>query len=302
MRFPLYIREIYNLVRLFQENNISVVHCHGFRADVIGGVCARLCGLPAVSSVHGWIAYSNKMRFYKWLDIKALRLFAVILPVSKKLEQELLENGISLKRVQLLRNIPANQVYAIPNHGLAPRNGSVQIGFIGRLSNEKGLGFLIGAVNKLRMDHSIHLHIVGDGPEKSEILSKIKLLGLEELVTFHGVVPNPQTIYPMLDLLVLPSLTEGIPLTLLEGMSFGLPIVASNVGGIPEIIENGNNGVLVEPGSSDELAAKIAMLIKERDLRSKLGTNAKQTISTLCDREKWKQTLEKVYELCGGRV
>jgi glycosyltransferase involved in cell wall biosynthesis len=211
-----------------------------------------------------------------------------------------MQNGFSRPRLQLLRNVPPRKRFLASNRDLVPTDRAIQIGFIGRLSPEKGLLFLIEAFDKLKMDHSIHLHIVGDGPEKPKILDRIKQLELEELVTLHGFVPNPQTVYQMLDLLILPSLTEGIPLTLLEGMSLGIPVIASDVGGIPEIIEDNKSGLLVKPGSVDDLINKITLLIKEPSLRKKLAGGAKDRISSICNYDNWKQTLLNIYEELGG--
>jgi glycosyltransferase involved in cell wall biosynthesis len=303
MRFPLstHLGEIYNVTGLFRKTNISVVHCHGFRADVLGGLAARLCGVSAISTVHGWIAYSRKMRFYKWLDLKALHLFKTILPVSIKLRQELLQNKIPAEKIQLLRNVPRLKQFSLPRVRNSSReDGLVQVGFVGRLSPEKGITFLIEALNRVKEAPPVYLHIVGDGPEKTEIINKIKILGLEDRVRVHGHIIYPEDIYAVLDILVLPSLTEGIPLTLLEGMSFGNPIIASNVGGIPEIVQNNENGLLVEPGSVTELAEKISLLIKNPGLRNRLGKKGKETISVLCDRNQWTHTLMKVYQQYGG--
>jgi glycosyltransferase involved in cell wall biosynthesis len=300
MKFPLYIKEIYNLLSFLRKENISVIHCHGFRADVLGGIAAKLCKIPAVSTVHGWTVYSPKMQFYKWLDIKALHFFfKTILPVSNKLQLELIKNGIPLKKILLFRNIPAQRRTTLHSINSPPQNGPIQIGFIGRLSLEKGINFLLDAAAKIKETGSFCLHIVGDGPNRAEIEQKIKFFGLEELVNLHGYLQNPEKIYQILDILVLPSLTEGIPLTLLEAMSFGIPVIASDVGGIPEIIEDNKSGLLVKPGSVDDLINKITLLIKEPPLRTKLANGAKERISLICNFEKWKQTLSKVYDELG---
>ena len=292
---PFYLGEIYRLIKLFRKQSISVLHCHGSRADVIGGIAAGIYGIPAVSTVHGFTAYSPKMRFYEWLDKRALKfLFRTILAVSNKLRLELLQSGISSEKVLVLRNIP--RLTFSPAHANSPSgNGRIRVGFVGRLSPEKGLAFLVEAFGKLKTDQDIHLNIIGEGPEKASIIEKVKSLGLEDRVTFHRYVPDAETIYPMIDLLILPSLTEGIPLTLLEGMLFGLPIIASDVGGIPEIIENNRSGLLVKAGSVDDLTEKMNLLIEDPDMRMRLGNGARERISSICDFDKWKETLLKVY-------
>jgi glycosyltransferase involved in cell wall biosynthesis len=297
MRFPLSIFEILNLMKIFRTTNPSVVHCHGVRADVFGGIAARLCRIPAVSSVHGWIAFSKKMRFYKWLDLRFLRLFDMILPVSGQLQLELQQNGIPSRKIQLLRNVPSqNNGGERRSSNKSTRNHVTQLGFVGRLSHEKGITFLLEAVAQLKKVLPFKLHIVGDGPEMEKVLYEIKNLSLEEQVEVYGHLAYPQKVYDALDILVLPSLTEGIPLTLLEAMSLGIPVIASKVGGVPEIIENHQSGLIVEPGSVSDLTEKILLLAKDIDLQKRLGAAALKRIAAVCDHNKWEQTIMQVYQ------
>lgn len=301
MHFPPFnLGEIYTLVRLFRKQGVSILHCHGARADVMGGMAAKICGIPVVSTVHGFASYSPKMRFYEWLGIKALHFLSnVVIAVSDKLGQDLLESGIRPDKLLVLPNIPRLRFHPADIQ-LANRKGIVRVGFVGRLSPEKGLPFLVEAFKKLKTDRETHLDIVGDGPEKALTVKKVEVLRLEDDVTFHGYLPDPEIIYSTLDILVLPSLTEGIPLTLLEGMQVGLPIIASKVGGIPDIIENNRSGLLVRPGSVDDLVEKMELLINDPQTRVRLGKGARERVSSICDIDQWKKRLLKVYRQVQG--
>jgi len=239
------------------------------------------------------------MRVYEWVDLRALQcLFKAILAVSDRLRKELVETGIPRGKVVVLRNIPRLKVRP-PDVNRASSNGRTRLGFVGRLSPEKGLTVLVEAFGNLRRAHDVHLNIIGEGPVKGSVLRQVKSLGLQDQVTFHGYMPDPEAIYSMMDLLILPSLTEGIPLTLLEGMSFGLPIIASDVGGIPEIVENNRSGLLVKPGSVNDLVEKMSLLIRDPGVRVRLGNGARERVSSICDFAKWKTTLLNLYHAIG---
>jgi glycosyltransferase involved in cell wall biosynthesis len=296
MRFPpFYLEEMYRLAKLLRERKISILHCHGPRADVIGGLAAKLAGIPAISTVHGLSAYTTKMRMYEWVDLRALRfLFRSIVSVSNKLREQLLDAGIAPEKIVVLRNIPRLKVNP-PDMNRARSVGRIRLGYVGWLSPEKGLAVLVEAFANLRRTHDVQLSIIGEGPAKESVQRQVESLGLLDHVTFHGYMRDPEAIYSMMDLLILPSLTEGIPLTLLEGMSFGLPIVASDVGGVPEVLQDNLSGLLTRPGRVDDLVEKMAALIRNPGLRARLGGGARERVSSICDIDKWKTTLLKVY-------
>ena len=293
MQFPFYFKEIYKLRKLCIDQKIDILHCHGFRADVIGGLVGKLTRVKLISSVHGWIAFTKKMKFYKFLDVWILRHFDLILPVSKKLKEELISKRICSTKIKVLRNIPC--LGEVRKHPRKSDDVVVQLGFVGRLSNEKGVEILLQAFSRLLEEFRLELHIVGDGPLKKSIEEKITELKLSSYVKMHGFVRTPGEIYKKLDMLVMPSLTEGTPLTLLEAMSFGLPVVASAVGGIPEIINDGDNGILVKPGDVEQLIKKIKQLIVDKNIRKEISQSALLTINDICDRNKWKSILLNSY-------
>jgi len=148
--------------------------------------------------------------------------------------------------------------------------------FVGTLRPVKGVKYLIQAMNIIRQeDAKVRLLLVGDGEEKQSLERLVKELGLEEAVKFVGEVPNEKVPQYMVasDILVLPSLSEGFPNVLLEAMASGLPIVATNVDGVPEIISHDENGLLVEPGDSHQLAEAILSLLQNDDMRRTFSQN-----------------------------
>jgi len=298
MKSPIYTHgcEAFRIARLMARQDISILHCHGSRANVIGVLAAKISGTPVISTVHGWITDSRKMMFYKWLDLQALKHHDWLLPVSERLRNELLQHHIDTNRLTLLRNIPpaGNGSKNVTKHSTGAKD-VIQLGYVGRISKEKGIDCLLAAMKILNSRQSCNLHVIGDGPERQSAEQRVQEWGLEKKVFFHGYVRDMERYYKMLDVLILPSFTEGTPLVVLEAMTFGLAIIATRVGGIPEILTDGENGIIVNPGSTDELAAAIAYLLDKPERIDDLGNSAIQRVSSLCNREEWERTLCMVY-------
>jgi glycosyltransferase involved in cell wall biosynthesis len=154
----------------------------------------------------------------------------------------------------------------------------IQLLYVGRLVPVKGLRYLLGAV-KLLQDRGIEvkLQLVGGGAQKAELIAQAADLGVTERVTFTGRVPfGPDLLarYRQADIFILPSLSEGVPKTLLEAMASGLPVVATRVGGVPDVVCDNETGILVNPRAPDELAHAVERLIMDPKLRKTMIENA----------------------------
>jgi FkbM family methyltransferase len=203
-----------------------------------------------------------------------LRFFDAIVTVSNSTKKDLVRFGVKEEKI-----------HVIPNATEAPQVGKnnydheeVRILFVGTCYPRKGLRYLLEAVAKLKRD-KIKIDIVGnledDKKHVSELYRLVKKLGIDERVTFHGHVRIEQLWdhYRRADIFVLPSLWEGFGVVFLDAMSFGLPIVSTNVGAIPELVRHEENGLLVKPGDPMALAAAIERLVVSPSLRRKLGQN-----------------------------
>jgi glycosyltransferase involved in cell wall biosynthesis len=153
----------------------------------------------------------------------------------------------------------------------------IKIISIGRLSKEKGFSALLKAVHhiKTKFKIDVRLFIVGEGPEKDDLLRFAKEYQIIDNVTFPGYIDNACKVLNFFDIFVMSSLTEGMPITLLEAMRVGMPIVATAVGGIPEALEGGKCGILVPPGNEMNLAKSIVELYDNNQLREELSKKAK---------------------------
>ena len=153
--------------------------------------------------------------------------------------------------------------------------GKFIIGTIGRLSWEKGTNFLVEALPLILKENcNIACFIIGSGPMEREIYNKAQSLNLLEHIHFLGLIEDPYYILSHFDIFILPSLKEGLGLSLMEAMTLGVPVVASRVGGIVELIDHKVNGLLIEPSNPIEIAESVLSLLRDKEFRNKLAKNA----------------------------
>ena len=295
------IDNIFRIVRFIRKNKIDIIHTHGYRSDILGLIAAKMTTRPIVSTIHGWIPINSRLRFYERCDRFALRFFDWLVPVSNQIRELLIESGIAPGKVTRLHNavdveIKQPKTEKLPSFNIVKRQGDFLIGTIGRLSPEKDIpNFLQTASLLVRKYDHLKFLVVGDGPERKNLETMAFDLGLKDKIQFTGFIDEIDSVYPLLDLLVISSRTEGIPLVLLEAMKYSIPVVSTNVGGIGEVVDNGINGLLVSPDDVDELTKNLELLIKNKKLYVRISIGARKKIENKFDRRIWIKKIEKIY-------
>jgi glycosyltransferase involved in cell wall biosynthesis len=292
-------RAVARLYALLRRTPIDIVHAHMPRASVPGALLARLARVPVmISHEHGSSLEGKRLRRFLDREVVA-RLSTVMIAVSEWDRQNL----ISEERIapDLIRVLP-NGVAAIadgPRSSPAPEPASEMpvIGAVGRLYPEKGHVDLISAVALLRArGYVARCVIVGDGPQEAELSALVEGLGLRDQVTLLGWREDVGQVVQGLDVAVLCSVREGSPLAILEYMAAGAPIVATAVGGVPELIRDGVDGLLVAPGDPEMLCEAIARLIDDRGFAVRLGEAARSRRAAEFDLETLFRRVEELYE------
>jgi len=269
------------LYRKLADGSIDVLHCHMPRASLPGTIVGRLARVPViVNHEHGWAFEGQPVR--QFLDRNVLaRGGDVLLAVSE----------LDRRRMIELERIPAERIAILPNGiafaaptghdvraelGVAPEVGLV--GAVARLFPEKGNDELIRAMALLKQEHRgpIQCVIAGLGPEDKRLQALIEELDVADCVRLVGFRADVPDLLRALDVAVLASRREGSPLAVMEYMASAAPIVATAVGGVPELIEDGVHGLLVRPGDPGELAAAIGRLLEDRELASRVGAAARE--------------------------
>jgi glycosyltransferase involved in cell wall biosynthesis len=270
--------------RIVREHGIDVVQTHGYKSHVIGFVLRLMCGTRWIAFAHGFTDDDWKIRLYNRIDLAVLRGADRVVTVSASTKALLVANGVREKKIRLIYNAiesnddnpgtPAEEL----RRRLGIRRGEQVVGVIGRLSPEKGQTvFLRALARAARVCPDVKALLIGDGQDRSMLEDYCRDHGLSGRVIFTGYRENIADYYRVLDVLVLPSLSEGLPNTVLEAMSFGIPVIATRVGGVPEIIQR-DEGVLVDPGDHDALADRMAELLQNESLRKTIGERGRGSL------------------------
>jgi glycosyltransferase involved in cell wall biosynthesis len=246
----------------------DVVCATGYKADVLA---AWTSGTPSVATLRGWTAQDAKVRFFEWLDRRTLRRHDSVIVVSNTLREAALRVGVAPERVFWVPNAidPAQLPEPRQREDLCREIGADParplVGAVGRLSPEKGHRVLVEAFSLVeRRLPGARLAIAGDGPEEASLRRQVETLGLSDRVTLMGLRADGQQLIAALDALVLPSFTEGMPNVLLEAFAYGTPVVATRVGGVPDMVSDGQSGWLVSSGDAASLAAALVEALSDR--------------------------------------
>jgi glycosyltransferase involved in cell wall biosynthesis len=262
--FPHAVRVIRELVELILRQNVDLLYTHTYKPNLLGGIAAKLAGVPHVVVSRGWTGESRKVRAYEFLDRVNLRFADRVVAVSQGQAAKVKRCAVPANRLMVIRNAAR-----LAKSSTEAPAGSPTILAAGRLSPEKGFDVLIDAAMRLPADARVAFY--GDGPERAALQARIDRAGLSDRVTLHGFTAALDDLMPTADLVVLPSRTEGLPNVALEAAAAGRPIVATAVGGTPEIVRHGVNGWLVPPDDPATLADRIVNLLNDPTRRDAFG-------------------------------
>lgn len=279
------------LLRIARQENVAIWHGHDAKSNVLGLRARRRMALLFVSTAHGWVHRTRRTPLYDRLDRWTLRRADGVISVSRDIEDQL-----SLgRRTGVLGRVIPNGVEApeLPEVRRRAAGDPAVLGAVGRLEPEKGIDDLLQALALLQASGSdLRLLIYGTGSLRPELLRTARRLGVEDRVELRGFEANRSLIFSSMDLFVLPSLREGTPNSLLEAMAHGLATVATPVGGVPELVENGREALLVPPRDPSALAAAIDRLLSDPDMAHAMGAAAR---ATAVDRHGFAARMERVW-------
>jgi len=300
-RVPRVARRLYQLLK---RGEFDLVHTHGYFADICGLPAAACLGIRRLSTCHGFVDISGRLQLYNRLDRHAIKLCQKVIAVSDGLKESLVDCGVNDSRVVVIPNAVALPESAAGKDavrdekrqllGIPPQE--FVIGYVGRLSAEKGVGNLIEALAVLqRQGVRARLVIVGEGPERSALEQLVGAQAVTNSVTFAGFQTDIENWLSAFDVMVLPSLTEGTPLVVLEAMAAGVPVVASAVGGVPKVVTDGMNGFLVEAGNIHDLTRKVRALMENPGLAQAMIMKGIRTIAEQYGISQWCKRIEGLY-------
>lgn len=301
------------LAKFMKQRGISVVHTHGPRSNFFGRIAARLAGVPVIVSTValtiGRESYADVSKFRRSTYLLIDKLTSVYVNrflVLSELHRDALaaDYDIAPGRIRKIYNgIELAEYDANEDNGRAVRrelgidSSSPIVGFIGRLvQKQKGLPFLLQAAAKVKaVFPNGNFLIVGDGPLKAELESLANDLNIFENCFFTGFREDIPDILSAIDMLVMSSLYEGMPMVILEAMAASKPVIATRVGGIPELVKDGETGILVPPKDVDALADNIIALLKNKDKAQQMGLAGRKRVQESFDVKTMVKKTEAVY-------
>ena len=291
---------ITSIRELAQRTGADVVHAHGYKADIYAFFALRASGVSLVSTCHNWLDNDRKTSSYGVLDRLILRGYARVVAVSEDVRQRLLKSGVKANKVSMIRNgidlRPFNRASAVVRHELGWDAYRI-VGLVGRLSAEKGVDiFLHAAARVLAHRPDTKFVVAGDGPDLTELDTLIDKLGIRDHVRMLGRCDDMPALYASLDIMVSASRREGLPIAILEGMASRLPLVATAVGEIPTVIQDGRSGVLVPAEDPESLAAAIIELLQDPAKRERIGSEARQLVEDKFSAQRMTADYLRVYE------
>ena len=286
------------LKKVIENEKIDIIHAHTRTTQWLACLITRMIGVPFISTCHGFFRPRFFRRFMPCWGKK-------VIAISEQVRDHLINDfGVKPGMIVTVRNgidlksfAPVDDQSRKNYQRQAGFNGEKVVGIIARLSDVKGHHVLIDAMKIVQDSISdVKLFIVGTGKEEQRLKSQVKRLGLCDVIFFHPVVNQTADFFRMFDCFVMPSLKEGLGLSVMEAQAAGLPVIASRTGGIPSLIEDGITGMLVEPGKPDMLAEKIVQLLGDERLLKELGSNARKKAEAEYGAEKMAEKIVKVYK------
>jgi glycosyltransferase involved in cell wall biosynthesis len=290
------------LLRLVREEHFEIVHAHLTYASIWASLVSRITGVPSIATLH--VAPPSAGRDVVrdlLLSFTLSRWSARIVAVSNALREEYgrrrriashrivtLHNGIDIDRFERDRNLCRHAItadFGVPLHERLVVTVSV-------LRPGKGIEVLLEAA---RRTANAHYLIIGDGPMRHEWTDLARQLGVSSRIHWAGHCTDVGRYLAGADLMVHPSLADAFPTVLLEAMAAGLPVIASDVGGVPEIVDHDVTGFLVAPGDADQLASRAAELLRDRDRSLAMGERGRNVVKQRFSTTAWIERLSRLY-------
>jgi glycosyltransferase involved in cell wall biosynthesis len=302
-------RVLRRLLQLCRQEKVTIWHGHDYKSNLLGLLLRPFWRMRLITTVHGWGVHTGRAPLYHRIDRWCLPFYEKVICVSPDLQEQcvsggvrpdrclLIENGIDLDEFSRRMDVAAaKQEMGLPPHRLL-------IGAVGRLSAEKGFDLLIRATAQLAQQGlDVSLVLAGEGEQRPALEALLAQSGCADRIRLLGYCADPRPLYEALDVFALSSVREGLPNVLLEAMALEVPVVATRIAGVPRLLRDGENGLLVEPGSVPELTRGLERLLRDAPLRERLRAAARQTVATHYCFATRMQKIAAVYDGVLGRV
>jgi glycosyltransferase involved in cell wall biosynthesis len=287
---------VFKLLNVIKRGKYDIIHVHLFPADIFAAISSLFLAkrIKFIFTEHSNYNRRRSIKFFKVIDGFTYSRYDKIVCISKQVEESL----VMWCPKTVHKTIVIKNAIPISNRLDFKVNKYYDTIFVGRLEESKGVDVLLKAIQILKEKYhrSLRVAIVGDGSLMKDLKKLALQYGINEYIDFLGIRKDVLELMRKSSIFVLPSRWEGFGLALLEAMSVGIPIVATKVGGIPELIEDGKDGILVEPENPEELANAMLRLLDEGELRNLISSNAYKKIKEEYTIERYTRDLLNLYK------
>ena len=307
-RGPIDLRALSLLLDLCKRLHVDIWHAHDYKTDILGRILRRYHRMKLVTTMHGFTGETVRTRLYAYLSNYAMRGYDKVIAVSPLLIRHAAEHGVHPDRLRYVPNAIDLNEYARrqtreqAKKALGLSQGEHAVGIVSRFSVEKGVDRGLRAFAKLHeLRPQSRLHLIGDGPKSAELKQLAESLGVQNAVRWWGWQRDTRSILEALDTLLLTSRTEGLPNTVLEAMAIGLPIAATRVGAVPDVLAQGDCGVLL--GDDESLwLEQLLPLVDQPLVRERLLCAAWLRVQSHYDFSQRMRRIESIYDELLGRT
>ena len=272
-------------IRICRERRVDIWHAHDYKSNALGLLVKQFHSMKLVTTAHGWVRFTARTPLYYWIDRFCMKRYDQVVCVSQDLHDRCLRSGIPRYNLSVVDNAIEADDYnpapstAVERHHFGFGNDHVVLGACGRLSEEKGFDLLISVVARLvRSGHSVGLLIAGEGHLKDDLQRQIDEQDLRNNVRLVGYLEDPRQLFRAIDIFVLSSLREGLPNVVLEAMASQRAVVTTKVNGIPRLVADGQNGIVVDCGNEDQLYRGIRSYLEAPKRAASLAAAGRQTV------------------------
>ena len=274
------ISAVNQMAALIKQQNIHIVHTHGYKSDIIGVLAARKAGVPCVVTPHGFEnAKDLKLRLFIWLGCQAMKYATKVVPLSQQLLNDVLTMGVAKNKSLYIQNgVDLSEVEATD----IPKRDNVEekrIGFVGQMISRKNIFDILDIFEKLHKKHpNTRLILLGDGDSRVELEAHAKTLTCYSHIEFLGFRDDRLSLLKSFDLFVMTSTLEGIPRCLMEATAASIPVAAYNIPGIDQLIEHEKTGLLAPLGEKTTLQGYWEKLLFDQEFADQMSANAKDFV------------------------
>jgi len=277
-------RVIPKLSRLIKDKKIDIIHTHGYKSDILGLIGARIAGIKAVATPHGFEnTLDRKLQFFIRLGCMALRHFDRVAPLSEELQSDmqaikvnpnrtrLIMNGVDLEEIESEREKSSSPMY--------PDRHEKRIGYVGQMAHRKNVDDLIKTFDLLYRNHkNIRLILIGDGPQRPELETKARSLDSSSKIEFLGYRNDRLMLLREMDLFCMTSSLEGIPRCMMEAMAMEVPVAAYNIPGVNKLLIPEKTGLMAEFGHVEDLKKCWERLLFDGKLSAQIAQRGRKHV------------------------